>query len=86
MSKYSVHFKPSADRQLKRLPLVVQRRIVAEVDALATNPRPPGVTKLVGATNLWRLRVGNYRIVYEIHDAQLMVLVLRVADRKDVYR
>ena len=86
MRKFTVHFKPSADRQLQRLPAAVQKRIVAEVAALAENPRPAGVVKLVGDDNLWRLRIGDYRVVYEIHDARLVVLVLRVAHRKDVYR
>lgn len=86
MRKYTVHFKPSADRQLQRLPLSVQKRVVGEVSALAENPRPAGVVKLVGDDNLWRIRIGDYRVVYEIHDNRLIVLVLRVAQRKDVYR
>ena len=53
---------------------------------LAHDPRPTGVVKLAGDENLWRIRIGNYRVVYEIHDDRLMVLVLRVAHRKDVYR
>ncbi len=83
---YKVFFKPSADKALQKLPLDVQRRIVAVVDALAIEPRPHGVVKLAGDENLWRVRVGEYRIVYEIHDGQLIVLVLRVAHRREVYR
>ena len=86
MRKYTVHFKPSADRQLQRLPEPVQKRIVAGVAALAENPRPAGVVKLVGDDNLWRIRIGDYRVVYEIHDTRLVILVLRVAHRKDAYR
>ena len=86
MPRYAVYFKPSADRQLRKLPRDVQRRIVAAVDALADNPRPPGVVKITGDDNLRRIRVGDYRIVYEIHDDRLIVLVIRVAHRKDVYR
>lgn len=86
MAQYKVFFKPSADRQLRKLPVEVQRRIVGEVAALAFNPRPPGVVKLTGDDNLWRIRIGDYRVVYEIHDARLIVLVLRVAKRGDVYR
>jgi mRNA interferase RelE/StbE len=59
---------------------------VAEVAALASAPRPAGVVKLAGADNLWRLRIGVYRIVYEIRDDRLTILVLRVAHRKDAYR
>lgn len=53
---------------------------------LADDPRPTGVVKLAGDDNLWRIRIGNYRVVYEIYDDQLIVLVLRVAHRKDIYR
>jgi mRNA interferase RelE/StbE len=83
---YAVQLKPSADRRLRRLPLDVQRRIVGEMAALGFEPRPPGVVKLAGAEGLWRIRVGDYRIVYEIEDARAVVTVLRVAHRKDVYR
>ena len=84
--KYAVYFKPSADRQFSRLPEDVQRRLVGEIALLALDPRPAGAVKLKGAENLWRIRVGTYRIVYEIQDRALVVLVLRVAHRKDVYR
>jgi mRNA interferase RelE/StbE len=84
--EYQVYFKPSADRQLRRLPEDVQRRLVGEIALLAFDPRPAGAVKLKGAENLWRIRVGTYRIVYEIRDRALVVLVLRVAHRKDVYR
>ncbi len=83
---YKVIFKPSADKALSKLPLDAQRRIVTAVDALAIEPRPHGVVKLTGDDDLWRVRVGEYRIVYEIHDGRLIVLVLRVAHRRDVYR
>ncbi len=86
MRKYKVFFRPSADRALKKLPQDVQRRIVGEVAILAHDPRPAGVVKLAGDENLWRIRVGNYRVVYEIHGHRLIVLVLRVAHRKDAYR
>jgi mRNA interferase RelE/StbE len=56
------------------------------MEELRTNPRPPGVVKLAGDDNLWRIRIGDYRVVYEIHDNRLIVLVLRVAHRKDVSR
>ena len=56
------------------------------MNALATNPRPGGVKKLEGDENAWRIRVGEFRIVYEIHDGVLMVMVLRVANRREAYR
>ena len=86
MQEYKVLFKASADRALKKLPREAQRRIVGEVAMLAHDPRPAGTVKLAGDDNLWRIRIGNYRVVYEIHDDRLVVLVLRVAHRKDVYR
>jgi len=86
MARYEVSFRPSADRALRRSPVDVQRRIVLAVADLADEPRPPGVVKLAGGDNLWRIRVGVYRAVYEIHDNRLVVLVLRVAHRKDVCR
>jgi mRNA interferase RelE/StbE len=84
--EYRVIVKPSADKELRRLPLDVQRRIVSVMRALATNPRPPGVVKMQGGDNLWRIRLGLYRIIYEIHDERILILVLRIAHRKDVYR
>ena len=83
---YRVVLKPSADRELSKLPGDVQRRVAAKIAALADEPRPPGVEKLAGGTDEYRVRVGRYRIVYAIEDDRLVVLVLRIADRKDVYR
>lgn len=53
--------------------------------AMAANPRPSGVVKMQGADNLWRIRVGDYRVVYEIHDARVLILVLNIGHRKDIY-
>ena len=74
MPRYSVEFAASADKALQRLPLVVQRRIVRAAEGLADDPRPDGCVKLAGDDNAWRLRVGHYRILYEIHDRRLLVL------------
>ena len=86
MADYKVSFKPSANRELQKLPAEVQRRVVAKVAALAINPRPAGVVKLAGDENLWRIRIGDYRVIYEFHDDRPVVVVLRVANRRDVYR
>jgi mRNA interferase RelE/StbE len=86
MPSYTVIFKPSADKALRKLPVKVQRRIAAATDTLADDPRPSGCIKLEGEENLYRIRVGEYRIVYTIQDETLIVLVVRVAHRKDVYR
>lgn len=83
---YQIEFAPSAARQFRRLPGNIKARVAAKVDSLATNPRPHGVEKLEGRNGLYRVRVGDFRIVYEIRDRKLVVLVVRIADRKDVYR
>jgi mRNA interferase RelE/StbE len=83
---YAVIYKPSADKALRKLPEKVQRRIAAATEALGEDPRPPGSKKLEGADDFWRIRVGLYRVVYTIQDEALIVLVVRVAHRKDVYR
>ena len=79
-------FKTPARKALDKLPVEMKTRLVRAADALAIDPRPRGVKKLHGDENLWRVRVGSYRLVDEIHDEQLIVLIVRVADRKDVYR
>lgn len=86
MPSYAVEFLPSAEKALKRLPIVAQRRIVLAVAELADNPRPVGSVKLAGDENAWRIRVGDYRVLYDIRDRQLVVLVVRLGHRKDVYR
>ena len=83
---YQVELRPAALRDLKRLSLEIQRRIRPAVDRLATNPRPPGVEKLAAQVNRYRIRVGDHRIVYEIRDAVLLIMVFRIAHRREVYR
>ncbi len=83
---YRVEFKPSARRQLRKLPLDAQARIVARAEALAHDPRPQGVEHLAGGDDLYRIRVGDYRIVYKIYDRVLLVLVVRLGHRREVYR
>ena len=86
MATYSVLFKASADKALQKLPEKVQQRIALAAGELAAEPRPKGCVKLEGEDNLWRIRVGDYRVVYTIEDKKLIVLVVRIAHRKDVYR
>ena len=83
---YRVELKPSAASQLRKLDRGIQKRIFAKFDQLRDNPRPNGVQKLAGEDDLYRVRVGDFRIVYTIFDDQLLVLVLVIGDRKDVYR
>jgi mRNA interferase RelE/StbE len=83
---YQVRFHPSAARELERLDARVRRRVERAVDGLAQEPRGGGAVKLRGADDLWRLRVGDYRVVYQIRDAILLVLVIRVRHRREAYR
>ena len=83
---YTVEIRPAAERQIKKLTTVVQERIIARLEELELDPRPLGVKKLSGVDNLYRLRVGEYRIVYEIQDAVLFVLVVAVGHRREIYR
>lgn len=83
---YRIEFKPSAARQLRKLDRPAQRRIQAVLTFLCENPRPPGAKKLAGGEGEWRVRTGDYRVVYDIVDRTLVVLVLAVGHRRDVYR
>ncbi|MHC4878209.1 MAG: type II toxin-antitoxin system RelE family toxin [Planctomycetota bacterium] len=83
--RYRVELAPAADRQRRKLTVDVQKRIVRALEQLETDPRPSGVRKLQGEDNLWRLRVGDYRVLYTIEDDRLLVLVVRVANRRDAY-
>ena len=87
MASYSVLIKPSAAREIEAVDQKKDRqRIVANIFALAEEPRPVGCENLAGQDDRYRIRVGRFRVVYSIADAELVALVVRVADRKDVYR
>jgi mRNA interferase RelE/StbE len=82
---YQVVLTPSAARRLRKFDPPVRRRLQAAIELLAIEPRPPAATRLVGGGGEWRVRTGDYRIVYEIEEDRLLVLVLRVGHRRDVY-
>ncbi|AQX14866.1 plasmid stabilization protein [Tessaracoccus lapidicaptus] len=82
---YRIEVAPAAVRQLRKLDRVAQRRVQAAIELLAGEPRPSGAKKLVGGDGEWRVRTGDYRIVYEIHDNVLLVLVVAVGHRRDIY-
>ncbi len=84
--KFQVVFEPAARKQFLRLDRPVQFRLLPHLDALADNPRPPGVVKMAGAEDFWRIRVGDWRIVYAIRDRELIVLVVKLGHRREVYR
>ena len=83
---YTIHFTPAAQRQFDRLDSPTQRRVARAIDGLSENPRHAGVRKLAQQENLWRIRVGNYRAIYEIRDRQLVVVIVTIGHRSDVYR
>ena len=83
---FRVELRPAALREFKRLPREIQARIRPVVEQLTDEPRPPGVKKLAAQEGRYRIRVGDHRIVYEIHDEVLVVLVVRIAHRREVYR
>jgi mRNA interferase RelE/StbE len=83
---YQVRLAPRPARELRKLDPPARRRIQAALELLADNPRPPAARQLVGGAGEWRVRTGDYRIVYEIQDEVLLVLVLRIGHRREVYR
>jgi mRNA interferase RelE/StbE len=83
---YAVQYDPRAAKELAKLHRPVARRIVKAVDALGEQPRPRGARPLVGYPGLWRVRIGDHRVVYAIKDAELVILALRIAHGSDVYR
>jgi len=85
VGRFTVQIKPSARRELENLNDTLLGRIVTKIDALSADPRPTGCKKLHGFRNQWRLRVGDYRIVYSIDDSHKIVDVIRIRHRRDVY-
>ena len=83
---HRIEFALAAVRQFSKLPRDAQRRIAPYIDALAGQPRPEGAKRLVATEELWRIRVGSYRVVYAVEGARLLVLVVKIGHRRDVYR
>lgn len=86
MPEYSITFARSARKELEALDPPVALRILRKIEALSHNPRPDGVTKLEGAENLWRIRVGDWRVSYHILDRERVVDVVAIRRRSDAYR
>lgn len=86
MPEYTLVFARSARKELENLPATLAHRILSAIEQLRTSPRPPGARKLRGPEGLWRLRVGDYRVVYAIHDSERFVDIQVVRHRKDAYR
>ena len=86
MTPYDVTLARSARRELDGLDRSLQSRVLLRIAALGSNPRPSGCRKLVGAEDLWRIRVGDYRVIYSIDDSRRIVDVNMIRHRSDVYR
>ncbi len=83
--RYTVEFTTAAAREVRKLDPQTRRRVLAGIGALETDPRPAGVRKLTGFEDAWRIRIGDYRVLYEIADNKVLVTVFRVAHRREVY-
>ena len=82
---YEVLIKPAAQRQLKKLPRTVQADLIALIEQLAQDPKPPGCKKLKGRQGQYRVRLGDYRVIYSIEEEALVVRVIKVGHRRDIY-
>lgn len=82
---YRVQFTTAAARQVRKLPRSVRDRILDAAEDLADDPRPHGARKLTGEKTAWRIRVGDYRVIYDVIDTELTVTVVRAAHRREVY-
>jgi len=85
VSSYAVELKPSARKELESLPDSVLARVVSKLESLAHDPRPAGCKKLKGDKDQWRVRIGDWRVVYMIDDINKLVSVTRIAHRREVY-
>ncbi len=83
---YSIELKPRASKFIEAQPEKIQHQLFAHIEALALNPRPAGCKFLYADEKLYRIRSGNYRIIYQIQDKILLVVVVKIGDRKDIYR
>ncbi len=86
MASYQIEWKRSARKELRKLPSNMIEKIMEEIETLGKNPFPSGCRKLSGSEQTWRIRIGNYRVIYDIFSSILVIEIIRVAHRKDVYR
>jgi mRNA interferase RelE/StbE len=83
---YRIEIKSSAAKELEKLPRKMIPKVVTAINGLAENPRPQGVKKLVGFEHTYRIRVGDYRVLYDIFEKKLIIEIIRIRHRKDVYK
>ena len=86
MARYSLEITRTAEKQLRRLPADARRRVAHAMLALAGDPCPPGSRKLIGHEDIFRIRVGVYRIIYSVSQRRLVIILLKIGHRKDIYR
>ncbi len=86
MKNYEITFRRSARKELEVIEDSLVENIFSKIDQLVTNPRPKGTKKIKGRNNLWRIRVGEYRVIYSIDDKSGLVDIVFIRHRKDVYR
>lgn len=86
MPRYEIMVAPTAVRALQQLETVFQRRIATAIERLTEDPRPPTAKRLAGTADLWRIRVGAYRVIYTIEDDKFLILVLKLGPRRSIYR
>ena len=85
MASYRLLIKPSAAKELRALPANDRKRVVTKIEGLASDPRPPGTEKLSGAEK-YRLRQGDYRVLYSVDDSRKILVIVKIGHRRDVYR
>mgnify|MGYP001328445836 CR=1 FL=1 len=83
---YTVEFAHRAEKDFRALPPGIQRRLAPKIDALAINPHPHGVKTLAGSEDILRLRAGDYRILYRVLDDRLVILLVKIGHRREIYR
>jgi len=83
--QYRIELAPLAQRQFKKLDRAIQNRLLQRIETLSSNPRPPGVKKLTDEENLYRIRIGEYRVIYQIRDWVLTVVVVKIGHRREIY-
>lgn len=86
MESYQIEWRKSTKRDLKKIPPEEVTKIISSVEALKSNPRPVGSVKLSGSQYAYRIRIGNYRVIYEIYDHKVIIEVVKVGHRRDIYR
>jgi len=86
MALYAVSFRRSAEKDLRKLDAALQRRVLHAIEELADDPRPPGCRKMQGGEDAFRIRLGDYRVIYTVDDSVKIVAVERIRHRREVYR